>query len=106
MPGTHYLDLGDAMSGFVLKRMGFAIITLIAVLTIVFFIVRILPGDPAMVILGDQASQQSIDLLRSRLGLDRPMIVQYFDFMSCQYLNGTESLMFQCRAHTLPPHLC
>lgn len=70
------------MSGFVLKRMGFAVITLIAVLTIVFFIVRILPGDPAMVILGDQASQQSIDLLRTRLGLDRPMIVQYFDFMS------------------------
>ncbi|MFT7594608.1 MAG: glutathione transport system permease protein [Paracoccaceae bacterium] len=70
------------MSGFVLKRMGFAVITLIAVLTIVFFIVRILPGDPAMVILGDQASQQSIDLLRTRLGLDRPMIVQYYDFMS------------------------
>ena len=70
------------MSGFVLKRLGFAVITLIAVLTIVFFIVRILPGDPAMVILGDQASQQSIDPLRKRLGLDRPMIVQYFDFMS------------------------
>ena len=70
------------MSGFVLKRMGFAVITLIAVLTIVFFIVRILPGDPAMVILGDQASQQSIDLLRTRLGLDRPLIVQYYDFMS------------------------
>lgn len=70
------------MSGFVLKRMGFAVITLIAVLTIVFFIVRILPGDPAMVILGDQASQQSIDLLRARLGLDRSMIVQYYEFMS------------------------
>ncbi len=70
------------MSGFVLKRMGFAVITLIAVLTIVFFIVRILPGDPAMVILGDQASQQSIDLLRARLGLDRPMIVQYYEFMA------------------------
>ena len=70
------------MSGFVLKRMGFAVITLIAVLTIVFFIVRILPGDPAMVILGDQASQQSIELLRARLGLDRPLIVQYYDFMS------------------------
>jgi glutathione transport system permease protein len=70
------------MSGFVLKRLGFAVITLIAVLTIVFFIVRILPGDPAMVILGDQASQQSIDLLRKRLGLDRPMIIQYYEFMS------------------------
>lgn len=70
------------MSGFVLKRMGFAVITLIAVLTIVFFIVRILPGDPAMVILGDQASQQSIDLLRERLGLNRPLIVQYWEFMA------------------------
>jgi peptide/nickel transport system permease protein len=70
------------MSGFVLKRLGFAVITLIAVLTIVFFIVRILPGDPAMVILGDQASQQSIDLLRKRLGLDRPVIIQYYEFMS------------------------
>jgi len=69
------------MSGFVLKRLGFACITLLAVLTIVFFIVRILPGDPAMVILGDQASQQSIDALRARLGLDVPLPLQYVAFM-------------------------
>ena len=48
------------MSGFIFKRIGFACITLLAVLTIVFFLVRILPGDPAQVILGDQASQQAI----------------------------------------------
>lgn len=69
------------MSGFILKRVGFAFVTLLAVLTIVFFIVRILPGDPAMVILGDQASQQSIDSLRARLGLDQPLPVQYLEFM-------------------------
>ena len=69
------------MSSFVIRRLGFAIVTLFAVLTLVFFIVRILPGDPAMVILGDQASMEAIDALRARLGLDRPLIVQYSDFM-------------------------
>ncbi|MCY4222423.1 MAG: ABC transporter permease [Thiotrichales bacterium] len=70
------------MSGFVLKRVGFAVITLFAVLTIVFFIVRVLPGDPALVILGDQASMEAIEALRARLGLDRPLAVQYLDFLS------------------------
>ena len=70
------------MSSFVLKRVGFAVITLFSVLTIVFFIVRILPGDPALVILGDQASMEAIEALRARLGLDRPLIVQYFGFLS------------------------
>ena len=69
------------MTSFVLKRLGFAVITLFAVLTIVFFIVRILPGDPAMVILGDQASQEALIALRQRLGLDQPLIFQYFDFL-------------------------
>jgi glutathione transport system permease protein len=69
------------MSSFVLKRMGFAVITLFSVLTIVFFIVRILPGDPALVILGDQASQAAIESLRARLGIDKPLIIQYFEFM-------------------------
>ena len=46
----------------------FAVITLFSVLTIVFFIVRILPGDPALVILGDQASMEAIEALRARLG--------------------------------------
>ena len=58
------------MTAFVLKRLGFAVITLFAVLTIVFFIVRILPGDPAMAILGDQASQEALVALRARLGLE------------------------------------
>ncbi len=69
------------MSSFVIKRLGFAVFTLFAVLTIVFFIVRILPGDPALVILGDQATMAAIEALRERLGLDRPLIVQYVDFL-------------------------
>jgi peptide/nickel transport system permease protein len=70
------------MTSFILKRLGFAVVTLVAVLSLVFFIVRILPGDPAMVILGDQANAASIAALRTKLGLDRPLLVQYFVFLS------------------------
>jgi glutathione transport system permease protein len=70
------------MTAFVIKRLGFAVITLFAVLTIVFFIVRVLPGDPAMAILGDQASQETLVALRARLGLDQPLPAQYLEFLS------------------------
>src|SRR5215207_702011 len=70
------------MTAFILKRLGFAVVTLVAVLSLVFFIVRILPGDPAMVILGDQANAASIAALRTKLGLDRPLLVQYLVFLS------------------------
>jgi ABC-type dipeptide/oligopeptide/nickel transport system permease component len=53
----------------------------IAVLTLVFVIVRIVPGDPALVILGDQATPEAITALRARLGLDRPLHEQYFEFL-------------------------
>ncbi|WP_182422221.1 ABC transporter permease [Aureimonas sp. ME7] len=69
------------MIGFVLRRLGFAAITLAAVLTLVFFVVRVLPGDPTLVILGDQASTQAITLLRERLGLDQPVWMQYLTFI-------------------------
>lgn len=69
------------MLGFVLRRLGFAVITLFAVLTLVFFVIRVLPGDPTTVILGDQASAQSIALLKQRMGLDQPIWMQYLQFL-------------------------
>jgi peptide/nickel transport system permease protein len=70
------------LTAFLIKRLGFAVVTLFAVMTIVFFILRILPGDPAYAILGDQANEQSIAALRARLGLDQPLWRQFIDFMS------------------------
>lgn len=69
------------MFQFFVKRLLFAIPTLFAVMTVVFVLVRIVPGDPAQTILGDQASQQAIEALRVRLGLDLPIWQQYLDFM-------------------------
>jgi ABC-type dipeptide/oligopeptide/nickel transport system permease component len=67
---------------FFARRILAAVPTLIAVLTLVFVIVRIVPGDPALVILGDQATPEAAAALRERLGLDRPLWTQYLDFIT------------------------
>ncbi len=69
------------MTGFLIRRLSFAVVTLFAVLTLVFVLVRIVPGDPAQVILGDQAGREAIEALRSRLGLDKPVWQQYVTFL-------------------------
>lgn len=69
------------MTAFLIRRLGFAVITLFAVLTLVFVLVRIVPGDPAQVILGDQASREAIEALRERLGLNLPLYQQYVVFV-------------------------
>ena len=48
---------------------------------IVFMIIRAIPGDPAQVILGQQASEEAIKALRTSLGLDNPWYIQYFDYL-------------------------
>jgi Alanine racemase, N-terminal domain/Binding-prot-dependent transport system membrane comp, N-term/Binding-protein-dependent transport system inner membrane component len=54
---------------------------LLAVLTLVFFLVRIVPGDPALVVLGDQASPDALASMREWLGLNKPLIVQYVEYL-------------------------
>lgn len=75
------------MIAYTLKRLGFAFVTLMLVLTCVFILVRIIPGDPAQMIVGEQASKSAADAVRARLGLDQPMYVQYFAFIA-QILGG------------------
>jgi ABC-type dipeptide/oligopeptide/nickel transport system permease component len=53
----------------------------LSVVTLVFLVVRVLPGDPAQVALGDYASQATVAALRTRLGLDAPLPIQYVRFL-------------------------
>ncbi len=69
------------MIGFIVRRLLAAVPTLFAVLTVVFVIVRIVPGDPAYAILGDRATPQAVAALHARLGLDQPLVVQYAAFL-------------------------
>ncbi len=66
---------------YVLRRLLAAIPTLVAVLTLVFLLVRVVPGDPAIAILGDRATPDAVAALRTKLGLDRPLLTQYADFL-------------------------
>jgi ABC-type dipeptide/oligopeptide/nickel transport system permease component len=70
-----------ALLSYTVRRLALAIPTLLAVLTLVFIIVRVLPGDPAQAALGDYASQEAVEALRTRMGLDAPLPVQYFRFL-------------------------
>jgi ABC-type dipeptide/oligopeptide/nickel transport system permease component len=65
----------------ILRRLLLAIPTLIVVITIIFIIVRVIPGDPAQAALGDQASAESVDALRDELGLNKSLWGQYVDYM-------------------------
>lgn len=69
------------MLWYIIKRLLSAAPTLIAVLTAVFIIVRIIPGDPALTVLGDQATPQALVALREKLGIDKPLHLQYVDFI-------------------------
>lgn len=69
------------MIGFALRRLLLAIPTLFVMLTAIFVLVRLVPGDPAAVILGDHASEVALKALRAQLGLDQPVAVQYVAFL-------------------------
>lgn len=70
------------MIGYTVRRLLLAIPTLLAMLTVVFILVRLVPGDAAMAMLGDRASGEALAALRAELGLDQPILVQYFRFIT------------------------
>lgn len=64
-----------------LSRSFGAALVLLALASLVFLSLRVLPGDPTALILGDEAPEAARALLRARLGLDRPLVVQYVHFV-------------------------
>lgn len=69
------------MSRFLLRRLLLTIPVLLGVVTLVFSLIHLVPGDPVQAMLGDSAAPQDIAELRGRLGLDRPLLVQYGSFL-------------------------
>lgn len=71
----------------ILRRLAFAIPLLWVVATLSFFLVSFIPGDPAATILGESAKAADVAQLRHQLGLDKPLLVQYFLWLG-QILRG------------------
>lgn len=66
---------------FITRRLGRLVLTVFLISTIIFFVVRVIPGDPARVIAGMDADPENVEQLRERLGTDRPLTVQYFNWI-------------------------
>lgn len=73
--------LERSMFTYALRRILIAIPTLWLVLTLVFLLVRVIPGDPALVVLGDYATEETLREFRHEMGIDRPLSIQYFEYL-------------------------
>ena len=69
------------MYKYILKRLLMLIPVIIGVTFIVFFILNLSPGDPAAIILGDQASAEALAMKREELGLNDPLLIRYVNYM-------------------------
>ncbi len=70
-----------SLSRYILVRILLIIPMLWVLLTMVFFLLRVAPGDPVSAALGGRLDEEALDVRRAALGLDRPMIVQYFEYL-------------------------
>ena len=66
---------------FLLRRLLRLIATVFIISTIIFFIIRVIPGDPAAVIAGIDATEEDVELIRAKIGTDKPLGVQYVQWL-------------------------
>lgn len=70
------------MLRYTLIRLSYGILVLFGVITLIFFLFNILPGDPARMMLGQRADISSVEAINRDLGRDKPMLVQYLVFLN------------------------
>jgi ABC-type dipeptide/oligopeptide/nickel transport system permease component len=69
------------MVNFIIRRLLISVPVLFLVITLVFFVFQLIPGDPARMYAGDEVTQEELEAIRKELGLDRPVMVQYFSYL-------------------------
>src|SRR3954462_7644452 len=72
---------GLTLRTYILRRIVHMVPVLLGVMTVVFLALRLIPGDPAVALAGEKASVEQIERMRDALGLNRPLPVQYVDFV-------------------------
>jgi peptide/nickel transport system permease protein len=69
------------MFGYILRRIAATVPVMLIVAALVFLMLRLTPGDPAAIIAGDNANDAQIAAIRSRLGLDAPLVLQFIQWL-------------------------
>jgi peptide/nickel transport system permease protein len=70
------------MQTFLLKKLWYGLLVMGGVIVVVFFLFNILPGDPARMMLGQRADKSSVEAINRELGLDKPVLVQFFAYIN------------------------
>ena len=70
------------MVRYIGKRLLYGLLVVLGVVTLVFFLFNILPGDPARMMLGQRADAESIEIINRDLGLDRPVGQQFLAYIN------------------------
>lgn len=77
------------MIRYLLQKLGYALLTLFGVVTVIFFLFNILPGDPARMMLGQNENAEQVALVKKKFGFDKPVGMQYL-----YYLNDLSPVSF------------
>ncbi len=77
------------MGGYILRKLGYALLTLLGVVTVIFLLFTILPGDPARMMLGQNETAEQIAIVKKKYGFDKPIAQQYL-----YYINDLSPLSF------------
>ncbi|QRM87920.1 ABC transporter permease subunit [Lacinutrix sp. WUR7] len=80
------------MINYFLNKTGYAILTLFGVVTVIFFLFNILPGDPAQMMLGQNEDSEQLALVKAKYGFDKPISTQYL-----YYLNDLSPISFHSK---------
>src|SRR6516162_10791520 len=92
---------GAILATYILKRLGLALVTLWLLSVTVFLACQVLPGDPGRAILGNLAAPSAVRALDHQLGVDRPLIEQYWTWIT-GLLHGNMGISTQFRAPVEP----
>jgi len=74
---------------YIFKKIAYGFLVLLGVITSIFFLFNVLPGDPATVLLGQRANKEAVEAINRDLGRDKPLVTQYF-----MYLNDLSFISF------------
>ena len=77
------------MAGYILQKLGYALLTLFGVVSVIFILFAILPGDPARMMLGQNENAEQLAMVKKKYGFDQPVSVQYM-----RYLNDLSPISF------------
>ncbi|QHI36284.1 Dipeptide transport system permease protein DppB [Kordia antarctica] len=77
------------MGKYIIYKIGYAFLTLFGVVTVIFFLFNILPGDPAKMMLGQNQTEEQVAIVKKKYGFDKPLLTQY-----AYYLNDLFPLSF------------